>query len=70
VYPIPAEGIFYIESLVTERIQVSLYDMQGRCVKQLELGGGRTQVEDLSSGVYLLRSSTNNQQFTTKITVQ
>jgi hypothetical protein len=44
--------------------------MQGRCVKQLELGGGRTQVEGLSSGVYLLRSSTNNQQFTTKITVQ
>jgi hypothetical protein len=70
VYPIPAEGIFYIEPLVTERIQVSLYDMQGRCVKQLELGGGRTQVEGLSSGVYLLRSSTNNQQFTTKITVQ
>ena len=51
IYPNPANTILVIEGL-SQEVQVSIYDIQGRLVLKKELRGNVLDVSSLSSGIY------------------
>ncbi len=57
IYPNPAQSTINIESSLKGEAQVSIFDMTGRCVKQVsvtEMSNVTINVEDLNKGVYFV----------------
>ena len=57
LYPNPAKDILYIES--SEPVQrISIYNITGKMVKQIEKTGSSLDISDLTKGLYLIRIAT------------
>lgn len=72
VYPNPANDRVTISSNV-ELQNMELTDLNGRVVKNLDLGGvlnSEIVISDLATGIYLLKINSNNTIFTKKLVVE
>lgn len=72
VYPNPNNGIFFVENLKNESLNVEILDIQGKLVwKEIGLEKGLTelQLSYLKSGIYALKISSSTQQRTIKIII-
>jgi len=68
VYPNPAKDIVYISG--TEGMaNVTMFDLQGRVVKQVSTQSSTIQVSDLPSGMYVIRIENNDITKNTRISV-
>lgn len=57
VYPNPATTEVYIETFGGENAQVSILDVAGRCVKQVEMSENISviNIEDIDNGIYFIK---------------
>mgnify|MGYP000031156831 CR=1 FL=1 len=65
LYPIPVDNQLYVSTNDLEIVEISVWDVFGRVVKLVDLGGEETQLlnistADLSDGTYFLRVETKN----------
>ena len=68
VYPNPANDVVYIRG--TEgTANVTMFDVQGRVVKQVSTQSNTVQVSDLPSGMYMIRIENNGVVSSTRISV-
>ncbi len=79
VYPNPASGIVNIDmqSNTPQEVEIALYDVTGNLVKLIFTGNVNSGLrhfqftsQELSSGIYLIRTKTGNQLKTTKLILQ
>jgi hypothetical protein len=75
VYPNPSPGILYLGTMgLKDPCSVSVYDLLGRCMQVIDISAGTpVQALNLSSlpdGLYFLRISSENQNFTEKVLIQ
>ena len=56
VYPNPATSVIYVETENDKNAQVTILDVTGRCVKQVEMSDNVSSIniEDVESGVYFI----------------
>ena len=68
VYPNPANDVVYIGG--TEGMaNITMFDVQGRVVKQVSTQSNTVQVSDLPSGMYMIRIENNETVANTRISV-
>lgn len=72
VYPNPASAVVYIESTMNETAQVSIVDLTGRCVKQIETTGGVSTIaiDDINKGVYFVMIEQGGNSIVEKLVVK
>ena len=73
VYPNPANDIVTISSSSIALNNVEMTDLNGRVVKNLNLGGvsnSEISIADLATGIYLLKINSNNGTITKKLVVE
>lgn len=73
VYPNPANDIVTISSSDIALNNVEMTDLNGRVVKNLNLGGvsnSEISISDLATGIYLLKINSNNDTITKKLIVE
>ena len=74
IYPNPASDrlIFDIKTGIAENYEVSVFSLLGRLEKREILRGSILDIQDLATGVYVLkiRNMENNRVFNHKIVVQ
>ncbi|MBR1626788.1 MAG: T9SS type A sorting domain-containing protein [Bacteroidales bacterium] len=63
LYPNPAEEVLFIDGIQSE--QVSVYDINGRLVKQV-VSDGMIDIRDLNSGVYAVKIQNTVKKFVVK----
>ena len=72
VYPNPSDGLITVKSnsMVIDRVKI--LDVSGRLVHQEEINATRKTLhaEHLSSGMYLLKISSNGQEMTKRISIR
>jgi hypothetical protein len=69
IYPNPAKGMFMVDSKFDEPVMFEIFDLSGRIVEQriaLQSGVQQVQINQLSTGMYLIRFSTESGQTVTK----
>jgi hypothetical protein len=67
IYPNPANNIIYIESDLSIE-QIDIYDISGRKLKQFStITNNQLSIEDLSSGIYLIKIAADKKEFISKI---
>ena len=55
IHPNPATSTVFVESSLNEKAQVSIIDLTGRCVKDVNATDNATiNVEDLNKGIYFV----------------
>ncbi|MBL0047528.1 MAG: alkaline phosphatase family protein [Bacteroidetes bacterium] len=75
IYPNPSGGEInlIVENPLGESVQVQVYDLSGRCVKQMEASKGSNKLKldlsDLTNGTYLSKVSIGKQSTTKRITL-
>ena len=67
IYPNPVQNRLTIQSNKIEIQKVEIYSVLGKKIKEIERSFNNINVDDLSSGLYLLKIYSENQSFTTKI---
>lgn len=69
VWPIPATNILNVKSDNTNKLDYSLYDLQGRTIKKGSIGDQESQINisDLNRGIYLLKLNSGTQTTVKKI---
>ena len=67
IYPNPVKNRLVIQSNKNEIQKVEIYSLLGKKLKVIKQNFKEITVEDLSSGLYLLKVYSENQSFTTKI---
>ena len=72
VYPNPASAVVYIESVMNETAQVSIVDMTGRCVKQVETTNSVStiSINDINKGVYFVIIEQDGSRMVEKLVVE
>ena len=72
VYPNPATSVVYIESVMNETAQVSIVDLTGRCVKQIETTGNVSTIaiDDMNNGVYFVMIEQGGSRMVQKLVVK
>ena len=72
VYPNPASAVVYIESAMNESAQVSIVDLTGRCLKQIETTGSVSAIaiDDINKGVYFIVIEQNANSMIQKLVVK
>ncbi len=72
VYPNPASAVVYIESTMNETAQVSIVDLTGRCVKQIETTGSVSTIaiDDINKGVYFVMIEQGGNSIVEKLVVK
>lgn len=69
VYPNPSNGEININ--ITENGQLEIYNISGQLVANHNLNTGNNQLQvDLPSGIYVLKTSTENKNFTEKLVIK
>ncbi|MDC1304247.1 T9SS type A sorting domain-containing protein [Salibacteraceae bacterium] len=68
VYPNPAKDVVYISG-VEGVANVTVYDVQGRTVKQVSTDANTLRVSDLNAGMYMIRIENNGVVSSTRISV-
>ena len=72
IYPNPATSTVFVESSLNEKAQVSIIDLTGRCVKEVELSNhvSAINIEDIESGVYFITVEQNGNRLVEKLVVK
>ena len=72
VYPNPATSVVYVESSNSNNAQVSIIDLTGRCVKQIETNDNITAIstDDINEGVYFIMIQQDNNKVVEKLIVK
>lgn len=72
VYPNPASEMIFVETEINEDAQVSILDVTGRCVKQVELSENVSSIniEDVESGVYFIKVQQGDNNSVRKLIVR
>lgn len=72
VYPNPASSTIFVEASSNESAKVSIIDLTGRCVKEVEISGtvSTINIEDIESGVYFISVKQNDNNFVEKLVVK
>lgn len=72
IYPNPATSVVYVESSNSNNAQVSIIDLTGRCVKQIETNGNITAIstDDINKGVYFIMIQQDNNKVVEKLIVK
>ncbi|MFC2080954.1 DNRLRE domain-containing protein [Bacteroidota bacterium] len=76
IYPNPAEGHFFVDlrELETTMFNIELFDLQGKCISNLEIFGGKTvrlnMPGQISNELLLIRISRENTSIIKKITIK
>lgn len=67
IYPNPSTGLFYISGI--EDASVSIYNITGKKVANYKNSNGKINAQDLSSGIYFIKISSNQNIITKRITI-
>lgn len=75
VYPNPSTGIFYITAEANQPLEnITIYDLQGRMVKELDVMSGNTttqvNISEQAAGIYLVTMTDTNGNSTTRRVVK
>ncbi|WP_165764595.1 S8 family serine peptidase [Flavobacterium cyanobacteriorum] len=73
IYPNPADEYINIRnssSADVSNFKVTMFDLQGRVVKQLDTFAERVNVSELTAGVYLITLTNGKQSYTQKIIIR
>ncbi len=72
IYPNPATSTIFIESSLNANAQVSIIDLTGRCVKEVEITKtvSTINIEDVESGVYFITVEQNGNRSVEKLVVR
>ena len=72
IYPNPATSVVYIESVMNETAQVSIIDLTGRCVKEIETSDNVSaiSIDDINKGVYFITIQQDNNRIVEKLVVK
>ena len=69
IFPNPASGSFVVESNLDDVVNVEIFDLSGRLVRQinaLQNGQDRVEIEAFSPGMYVIKFRTESGRYTTK----
>ena len=67
LYPNPTNGELFIETNLTESIQYSVYNVNGKIIKEGSIYGiGNIDLLNVDNGVYFIKLMHSNKSFTTK----
>ncbi len=71
IYPNPAKGSVNVSSNLEETTRLGIYDITGKLVlsNTISFGDNRLNISSLSSGVYLMRVSSNAKTVTKKLVI-
>jgi hypothetical protein len=69
IFPNPAKEVVFIESAISEPVQVLLYNVQGQ-LKKSQREAGRLELEGLPAGVYLLIVEQAGKVYREKLIIQ
>ena len=72
IHPNPATTTISIEGGLNDNAQVSIIDLTGRCVKEVEISGAVStiNIEDVESGIYFISVKQNDNNFVEKLVVK
>ena len=72
IHPNPATTTISIEGALNDNAQVSIIDLTGRCVKEIEISGAVStiNIEDVESGIYFISVKQNDNNFVEKLVVK
>ena len=72
IHPNPATTTIFIEGALNDNAQVSIIDLTGRCVKEVEISNtvSSINVEDLESGVYFISVKQNENNYVEKLVIK
>lgn len=73
IFPNPAKDVFNIQSNLPEDVSMDIFDINGkRILSNLKVANGQNNfnIENLNSGVYLLKFQSNHQKHTEKLIVK
>lgn len=72
IHPNPATTTISIEGALNDNAQVSIIDLTGRCVKEIEVSDAVStiNIEDIESGVYFISVKQNDNNFVEKLVVK
>ncbi len=72
IHPNPATTTIFIEGALNDNAQVSIIDLAGRCVKEVEISNvvSTINIEDIESGVYFISVKQNDNNFVEKLIIK
>ena len=72
IHPNPATSTLFIETALNENVKVSIIDLTGRCVKEVELTQtvSSLNIEDVESGVYFISIQQGDNNIVEKLIVK
>ena len=72
IHPNPASTTLFVETSSNENAQVSIIDLTGRCVKEVEVSNAVStiNIEDVESGIYFISVKQNDNNFVEKLVVK
>ena len=72
IHPNPAATTISIEGVLNNNAQVSIIDLTGRCVKEVEISNAVSaiNIEDLERGVYFISVEQNGNRKVEKLVVK
>lgn len=73
IYPNPAQSMINIESSLNGKAQINIFDMTGRCVKEIsanDMSKVSVNVEDLNKGVYFISIQQDNSYNIQKLVIE
>lgn len=71
IYPNPVSSVLFVNSGSDSNAVLSIIDMTGRCVKEVEINGNASvNVEDINKGVYFVKIQSESNQTIQKIVVE
>jgi len=70
IYPNPVQNKFFFANRGTEKIQLELYNLLGQLIFKRENISSEVDISHLSSGIYITKLQSNQQEKTIKIIKQ
>ena len=72
IHPNPASSVIFVESALNASAQVSIIDLTGRCVKEVEISNAVSaiNIEDVERGVYFISVEQNGNSKVEKLVVK
>lgn len=65
VYPNPSNGKIFIDNISIKEIEI--YDLNSRLVKRIAVRNSEIKIDDLNSGIYILKAEVNSKVYRTRI---
>ena len=67
IYPNPTDGLLYIDANTESIIGITVFDVLGKKVLQLQGNKQQVDISTIESGMYFLRIATDRGEFVQKI---